>query len=78
MITLNDFTTSADTHHLTADQEQALLEIARFFQDDLNKKAPTPVSGNGRLQNAIKLSGQLAAEDRSSIIVPITAPSSVQ
>ena len=36
-ITINDFTTSADIRNLTPEQEQALLEMAQFFKDDLDK-----------------------------------------
>lgn len=36
-ITLNNFTTSADTSNLTPEQEERLLEMAQFFREDLRK-----------------------------------------
>ena len=36
-ITINDFSTSADTSSLTPEQEENLLEMAQFFKERLSK-----------------------------------------
>ena len=53
-ITLDDFTTSANTHDWTVEQERRLLEMAEFFKEDLDKNSAHPLSGNGHQSEFLK------------------------